>query len=260
MAVEIVSDLEERIRQWTTNHSTKALPEEYIWELIDEVIDDVSDVYDPYYTLGFGTATRSSTEHRINDPRTPTPKVAGVIVNSAQVEAGAVPDNTEYLQMVLFPSGLRRRLDVYYGGLGDGNKLGEIGYDEFRRRQSEDGGGFESGVVGGTPTHYAEYGEAFMLHPAPPFALTITSYGTYRAERISSGGDTNLWITEAPNLLRYGVMEKLLDYNFAEDDMAAVASISRKFKSARTSLLRRTRGSSGKSERSKMRKYGTRRT
>jgi hypothetical protein len=260
MAVENVSDLEDRIREWTTNRSTVALESEYIWDLIDEVIDDLMAEFDPYLSFGFGTVARSSTNHFVDDPRTPTPRVSGSIVTSTQIEAGSVPDNTEYLEYVRWPTGLRRILNSYYGTLSDNNELKLIGYDEILYRRGEDDGGFESGVSGATPTHYAEYGEAFILTPTPPFACTITAYGVYRPALISSGGDTNLWITQEPNFLRYGAMRKLLLFNMAEDDPAGVALIMGEYKTSRDAILNRSKLATYRAKRSKMRKAGTRRT
>ncbi|MHC4302022.1 MAG: phage adaptor protein [Planctomycetota bacterium] len=260
MAVEIVSDLEDRIREWTTNRSTNALSDEYIWDLIDEVIDDIMDEFDPYLSFGGEVVARSSSNHFADESGTPTPSVAGVIVNSTQIEAGSVPDNTEYLEYIPFPAVLRRPLDVYYGNLYDNNRLSLIGYDEFLYRRTEDGGGFATGVVGGTPTHWAEYGEAFLLYPTPPFATTITARGVVRPAKISSGGDTNPWITEQADLLRYGVMRKLLLYNMAEDDVAGVMMINTEYERRESAIRKRSKLATYRAKRSKMRKAGTRRT
>jgi hypothetical protein len=259
MSVETVEDLEDRIREWTTNRSTRTTSSEYIWGLIDEVIDEVMAEFDPYFCFTFGTVTRSSSNHFIGDGA-PTPRSSGVVVTDAQVEAGSVPDNTEYLEYMLFPSGLIRPLDVYYGTLSDNNEIDHIGYDEFLYRRENDEGGFASGVSGSTPTHYTTFGEAFLLLPTPPFSCTISAYGVYRPDRIEGGGNTNRWITKVPDLLRYGVILKLIMYDMAEEDIPGITMLSGAYKRQLDALKKRSRLTTYRTERSRMRKYGTRRT
>jgi hypothetical protein len=254
MAVENVGDLEDRIRTWSTSYSTVALEPEYIWELIDEVIDDVYDNFDPWMGFQYGSQARSATVHFMDNPLVPPPYDGGVLCTDTLVETGIeVPDNSEYLESFPFPVGLRKPLSLYYGTIADDNELTWQGWEEFRQKYK-----FQSGILGGIPLDYTTYGETFLVGNTPPFATTLHVWGVFRPARISSQGTTNLMITEASELLRLGVLSKLVDYNF--EDPARAIAFERRYRSMRSALKARSRNVQNRVHRARSRRAGTTRT
>jgi hypothetical protein len=254
MAVADVSDLEDRIRTWSTNTSVIALDSEYIWELIDEVIDDIYETFDPWMGFKYGTVARSATSHFLDDELTPPAYDGGVLCTDTSVEAGTeVPDNSLYLEYFPFPTGLRKPLQVFYGTLEDDNELLYQGYEEFRLKYK-----FQDGLAGGLPVDYTIFGEAFLVGQTPPFATTLHVFGVYRPDPISSGGDTNLFITKTPELLRWGVLQKLVFYNY--EDPIRAQLFEREYTKMFNKLKTRSKNASRRVHRARSRRYGTTRT
>lgn len=110
-----------------------------------------------------------------------------------------------------------------------------------------------------TPAHWTTYGGAILIGPTPPLVATISIYGVYRPAKITAGTDSNPFVTETEDLLRYGSMEKLILYNYEEDGgrLGVIGTFLRRAKNGITSEgAYRT----GRAHRAKSRRAGARRT
>ena len=250
MAVDVEA-VEDRIRAWSTSHNVAALPPEEIWAMMDDVIDDVMDEFDPWFSFSFGVSERDHNRHMNDSQFMPPARYNGALVNDEDiVDESVVPNNQEFLRAVVIPAGLLRPVDVYAGELYEGRELTWIGYDEFKQTY-----GFTNGFTTDWPTHYTIYGGTFLLGPTPPFDIKIQAFGVYRPTRIVSGGDVNPFVTENDRLLLFGVLNKLVLYNFEEGTRGPV--FEREFKKAKDKLLSRTRLSNIRAHRIKSRRAGT---
>lgn len=250
-----VQAVEDRIRAWSTSLNSAALPSEEVWAMMDDVIDDVMDEFDPWHAFNFGIRERNENDHNNDSQYIPPARVDGILVTDEDIADGTVvPNNQEYLRAVLLPDNLLRPVDVYVGELQDNNRISWIGYDEFMRQYP-----FGSPTqTTPNPSHYTIYGKTFLLGPTPQFDIKVQVFGVYRPQRIASGGDTNAFVEESDRLLLFGVLNKLVEYNFEEDTRGGL--FEREFEKAKRKLLSRTRLSNIRAHRIKSRRAGTRYT
>lgn len=76
---------------------------------------------------------------------------------------------------------------------------------------------------GGTPTHYAEYGDGFYLYPTPSSAATLTLYGTKYVAAPTADTDTNIWTVQAYDLISAHTQATLYREKFRDPDGVARA-------------------------------------
>ena len=246
-------DIVTRIQDWVIDSD---IADSELWALMDEVIDDIMGEFDPWFCFNYGQSVRTKVNHMNDSDLIPPAYEDGVLAVDADIVSGAtVPDNSEYLRAILFPSGLKKPIKVYYGSLSNDVELYYVGWEEFGDRypHNNDGGS------GNDPSIYTLYNETILVAPTPPLTTTLSVYGVYRPTEISANADTNIFITNAASLLRYGAMEKLILYNYEEDSgrFARVSSMRKRAKNGiRSSGRRRTT----RSHRVSTRRAGTTRT
>lgn len=245
----IVSD----VQDWSIDSD---LADSLIWGLMDEVIDDIMGRSDPWFCFNFGSTTRSAANHMNDSDLIPPAYADGVLAVDGDIVSGAtVPDNSDYLNALLIPTGLKKPIKVYYGDTWNQNELKFIGWEEFNERYppNNSGGGVNSA------THYTMYNGTILVGPTPPLAVTLNIYGVYRPTQITANGDSSAWITNADSLLKYGVMRKLILYNY-EEDSNRFAMIDNMYRNAKHALYSDTRHRSHRAHRVTSRRAGTRRT
>lgn len=249
----IVSDIQE----WIIDSD---IEDSLIWGLMDEVIGDIleSDT-DPWFSFNTNSVSRTAANHMNDSDLVPPAYENGVLAVDADIVSGAtVPDNSEYLECILFPDGLKKPIDVYSGAqatLSDNYQLKYIGYEEFRYLYpfNTDGGGVD------VPIHYTMYNDTFLLGPAPTLTASVSVYGVYAPSAITANADSNVFITNASSLLKYGVMRKLIAYNY-EEDSGRFANLNRMYREAKNRISSHSRHRSVRSHRPKSRRAGTWRT
>jgi len=228
-----------------------------VWGLMDEVIDDIIQSHDPWFSFNSAATSKTTANHMNDSDLIPPAYKNGVLAVDADIVSGTtVPDNSEYLEAILFPTGLKKPIAVFYGyPPSDDNELKFIGWDEFRFRypHNTDGGGATS------PSNYTVYNGTILVGATPPLAFSLSVYGVYRPTEISANGDSNEWITNAARLIKYGVMRKLVLYNY-EEDSGRFNMINRMYREAKNALYSDTRHRTVRAHRPKSRRAGTWRT
>lgn len=241
------------IQDWSIDSD---LSSTLVYDLVDEVIDEVMSRHDPWFCFNYGQSARTAVNHMNDSDMIPPAYEDGTLAVDANIASGAtVPDNSEYLRAILFPTGLTKPIDVYYGDMSDDVKLEYIGYEEFNSRYTPntDGGGAD------TPSHYTLFNGTFLVGPTPPLVATLSVYGVYRPARITSGSDSNAWITNAAPLIKYGVMRKLILYNFEEDSNRLVV-VDKMYRDLKNALYSHGANRNRRVHRVKSRRAGTWRT
>jgi hypothetical protein len=242
-----------RIQEWCIDSD---LADAELWALMDEVIDDAMRLGNPWFCFNYAQTARTAVNHMNDSDYIPPAYEGGVLAVDADIASGTtVPDNSEYLNAFEPPIGLRKPIHVYYGTLSDNVELKYIGWEEFQERypHNTDGGGVNDAA------HWTGYGGALLVGPTPPLVATLSIYGVYRPLAISANADVNPFVEEAADLLRYGVMEKLIVYNF-EEDSGRMNAIGRMLKRARNGLISEGAHRTSRAHRAKSRRAGTRRT
>lgn len=250
---DTVGDIVTRIQGWCIDSD---LADAELWALMDEVIDDVMRTKNPWFCFNYAQTARTAANHMNDNDYIPPAYEGGVLAVDADIVSGVtVPDNSEYLRALSPPTGLKKPIKVYYGSLADNVELQYIGYEEFDDRypHNTDGGGVNA------PAHWTYFGGAILVGPAPPLAATLSIYGVYRPLAITANADVNPFVEEAADLLRYGVMEKLILYNF-EEDSGRLNTISAFLKRANNGLISEGKHRTSRAHRAKSRRAGTRRT
>jgi hypothetical protein len=244
----IVSD----IQDWVIDTD---IADSLLWGLMDEVIDNIMDNHDPWFCFNYAQVARTAANHMNDSDIIPPAYEAGVLAVDANIVSGAtVPDNSEYLNALLYPTGLSKPIKVYYGPPTDDVELDYIGWEEFEYRYPHhaDGGG-------NTPSNYTLYNGTILVAPTPSLAVTLSIYGVYRPTEISANADTSEWITNAGQLLKYGVMRKLILYNY-EEDSGRFQMVNRMYRQARLALYSASKHRTHRVRRAKSRRAGTWRT
>jgi len=199
-----------RIQDWIIDAD---ISDAEVWALMDEVIDEVLTTTDPWYCNNYGTTARTAANHMNDSDLIPPAYKDGVLAVDADIADGTtVPDNSEYLRALEYPTGLVRPGMVYYGDLADEVQLEWIGFEEmgYRYPFTTDGGGAE-------PAFWTTYNDTIIVGPTPSLVTALAVFGVYRPAAISANGDSNVFSTYDDRLLRYGVMSKLILYNYEED-------------------------------------------
>ena len=209
---DTAGDIRNRIRNWSTKQSG-AVPDEEIWSIMNEIMDDVTSKYNPWFCKTNGSVTRDSTaaNNFLQSEHIPRPRNGGSYMTQPDFTGGTEPDNVEYLRAMPFPTGLIRPLQVFYGEFEDNVKLKAKQYEPFIKDYPLGGDG------GSDPAYYTTYGETFLLGPTPPFDLTLSVFGTYKPDDITSDADSNVYITHAEELLLFGALDMMVEYGFEED-------------------------------------------
>lgn len=243
-----------RIQNWVIDSD---LTDAELWALMDEVIDDILEKSNPWFCYNFGQSARTAANHMNDSDLIPPAYEDEVLAVDANIVSGAtVPDNSDYLNALLFPTGLIRPIKVYYGPSWDNVELDYIGWEEFMYVYPPHNSG-PSGTS--DPVNWTDYNGTILIAPTPPLTTTISVYGIYRPAEISASGDSNVFTSYAANLLRYGVMRKLIIYNF-EEDGGRFPLIDKKYRDAKNGLITRTKYQAGRAHRARSRRAGTRRT
>jgi len=199
-----------RIQDWIIDSDIEDVE---VWALMDEVIDEVLTTTDPWYCNNYATTARTAANHMNDSDLIPPAYVDGVLAVDANIANGSeVPDNSEYLRALEYPTGLVRPGMVYYGALADEVQLQWIGLEEMNYRYP-----FTVDDSGGEPAYWTSYNDTLIVGPTPSLACTLAVFGVYRPVAISANGDSNVFSTYDDRLLRYGVMNKLILYNYEED-------------------------------------------
>lgn len=79
--------------------------------------------------------------------------------------------------------------------------------------------------AGGTPTRWANYGDAIYLYPTPTGAETLTLFGLKKIAAPALDADDNVWTTEAARLIAARVRMTLFRDIFFDADRANLASV-----------------------------------
>lgn len=74
--------------------------------------------------------------------------------------------------------------------------------------------------VQGQPIDYSYYAETLRLYPIPDGAYPITLEGTKRFATLSAGGDSNVWTTDAADLIKAEAKMDLLENVLKQADLA----------------------------------------
>jgi hypothetical protein len=244
----IVSD----VQDWVIDSD---IADSLLWGLMDEVIDEIMGNHDPWFCFNYAQTARTAANHMNDSDIIPPAYEDGVLAVDADIVSGAtVPDNSEYLNALLYPSGLKKPIKVYYGAPTDDVELDYIGWEEFEFRypHNTDGGG-------NTPAYYTLYNDAILVAPTPSLTCTLSIYGVYRPTAITANADSSEWITNAANVLKYGVMAKLILYNY-EEDSGRFNLVHRMYRSAKNALYSNSKHRTHRIRRAKSRRAGTWRT
>jgi len=250
---DTAGDIVTRIQNWVIDAD---IADEELWSLMDEVIDDAMRPGNPWFCFNYAQTARTKANHMNDSNIIPPAYEDGVLSVDADIESGAtVPDNSEYLRALLFPAGLKKPIKVYYGSLADDVELDYVGWEEFEDRypHNTDGGAVN------VPANYTIYNKTILVGPAPPLAATLSIYGVYRPTKITSNADINVFVTEAEDLLRYGVMGKLIVYNY-EEDSGRFGNISRMYRSAKNGIISEGKHMASRAHRARSQRAGTTRT
>ena len=243
-----------RIQDWIIDAD---IDDDELWALMDEVIDDCLRTSDPWFSFNYAQTARTAVNHMNDSDIIPPAYADGVLAVDADIANGTtVPDNSEYLRAFLFPTGLKKPIKVYFGDLADNVELSYIGWEEFEDKYPHNTDG---GSGSDSATDYSMYNGTLIVGPAPDLTATLSVYGVYKPVAISANGDSNVFISEAADLLRYGVMEKLIVYNY-EEDSGRFARISKMYRDAKNGIKSDTSHRSSRAHRVKSRRAGTRRT
>lgn len=73
----------------------------------------------------------------------------------------------------------------------------------------------------GVPYSYTSYGSQFLLYPIPDAVYTLTYYYTKTYTELAADGDTNVWTTEAEELVRTRAKKLLALHSMHDYEMAA---------------------------------------
>ena len=240
------------IKSWSTN---PGLDDEAVWGLMDEVIDDVMSSFDPWFSFNYAQVARTATNHFNDSGIIPPAYAGGVLAVDADIESGAtVPDNSEYLRAFVFPTGLEKPIKVYYGSLTNNVELDYVGWEEFEDRYPN-----TTSSSGTDPKVWTIYNGAILVGPHPGLTATLSIYGTYRPAAITSNADTNAFIREAAPILRYGVMRKLIIYDY-EEDSGRFPAIERQYMDLCSKLKLKGKYRTHRVKRVTSRRFGTWRT
>lgn len=110
---------------------------------------------------------------------------------------------------VLVPTGFLREVEdphplwYYPSGGGTPRILPKVWYDR---------GVAKYGVQTGEPECYALVGDRYKLFPIPDAGYTLHAFFFQKAAALSSGGDTNAWLSEAPDLYIAATVVKMGTY------------------------------------------------
>ena len=86
----------------------------------------------------------------------------------------------------------------------------------------------QDGSVDGFPRCYAVFKESLRLFPIPEAVYTVTLSYVYRLAALSADGDSNVWTTDAEELIRQGAKRRIaLNYLNSEEIAARVAVMER---------------------------------
>jgi len=244
-------DIVTRVKKWAIDE----VDDEEVWSLMDEVIDDVMSAQDPWFCFNYGQVARTASNNFNDNGEIPPAKQDGSLVTTANIASGsAVPNNIEYLRAIPFPTGLEKPITVYYGDLEDGIELDYISWEEMNSRYP-----FSASSSGDQGKYWSTFGKTFLVGPAPPLAVTLSVYGVYRPTAITANADTNVFIVNADNLLRYGVMDKLIMYNW-EEDAGRWGGIQANYRKQFNQLKMKSKYITHRAKRVKARRAGTWRT
>ena len=242
-----------RIQDWIIDAD---IGDSELWSLMDEVIDDCLRTSNPWFSFNYAQTARTAANHMNDSDLIPPAYEDGVLaVDSDIVDGTTVPDNSEYLRAFLFPSGLKKPIKVYFGDLSDNVELAYIGWEEFEDKYPHN----TSGGDVDTAVDYTLYNGTILIGPAPALTAKLSIYGVYKPTEISANGDSNVFISNAADLLRYGVMEKLIVYNY-EEDSGRFQNIHRMYKRAIDGIKSDTSHRTSRVHRVTSRRAGTRRT
>jgi hypothetical protein len=241
------------IKDWVID---SGIGDSLIWGLMDEVIDDIMENHDPWFCFNYAQTARTAANHMNDSDLIPPAYAGGVLAVDGDIVSGAtVPDNSEYLNALLFPTGLSKPIKVYYGDLADDVELSFISWEEFEDRYPHHTEGGSSDA----PAHYTLYNGTILVAPTPPLVAKLSVYGVYRPTEISANADSSEWITNAARVLKYGAMRKLIIYNY-EEDSGRFNGVNRLYREGKNAMVSHGRHRTMRAHRPKSRRAGTRRT
>lgn len=210
-------ELESRVRTWLSAHNRQKLTPEHIFELMNEAGDVLADMFDLWFLKIWGSVERSASQAFWETQAIPTPRSStGAPLTAAQILAGEVPANTEYLRAVPFPDRLLRPMEVYYGPISGEVELSYLYEDEFKAT-------YPLGeTAGGTPVAYTLSGDSILLGPCPGFEMELNVRGIYRAQALENDDDENEFTKHAQTLIVYAVQNLIIKYNYEEENRAGL--------------------------------------
>jgi hypothetical protein len=81
----------------------------------------------------------------------------------------------------------------------------------------------QNGAITGRPTNWAYFAQKIRPFPIPDAAYTATISAHYRLTELSADGDTNVWTTEAEELIRQRA-KKILAIDITKEPMDSVGA------------------------------------
>ena len=110
----VAGDLEDRVRRWLSSYNTDKLTQDDIFSLMNEAADELVELFDIWFCKIWGSRTRDADNAVWATASIPPPlDSGGAPLSEAQIAAGSVPANVEYLRAVPFPERLRRPSKIY---------------------------------------------------------------------------------------------------------------------------------------------------
>jgi len=214
MTTPNAGDLEDRVRSWLTSYNKQKLTPEDIFGLMNEAGNELVQLFDIWFCKVWGSTVRDA-DSAIWPTRAIPPPVGsnGAPLTAAEIAAGTVPVNVEYLRAVPYPDGLQRPYKAYYGSIQKENELAYLMEDEFEEE-------YDFLSSGNTPEAYALTGDSVLLGSPPGFGVTLWVQGYYLPEQLEEDDDENEFTRHGHTLLVYATQNLIIKYNYEEEARA----------------------------------------
>jgi hypothetical protein len=208
--------LENRIRSWVSAQNRSKLESTEIYELMNEAGEQLVKFFDIWFCKKWGETTRSASNAIWDTGSIPPPRASsGALLSEAQIAAGSVPVNTEYLRALPFPDRLLRPVKVFWGPISNNVELSYLYEDEFYGEYSiADAAGASS------PAAYSHTGDSLLFGPTPGFSATVNVQGFFKPTLLEDDDDENEFTRHGPDLLVYTVQDLLILYQYEEETRA----------------------------------------
>jgi hypothetical protein len=241
-------DLEYRVRNWLSSYNKQKLESQDILDLMNEAGDNLAELFDLWFLFLWGSVTRDA-DNAIWDTRAIPPPLRedGAPLTAAQIAAGAVPVNVEYLRAIPWPEGLCRPKRVYFDTIDKNSEL-----DHGLEQEFENAFGFDSS--GHVPTGYALSGDSILMGKCPGFEVTLWVQGFFKATPLEEENDENEFTRNAHQLLVYATQNLIIKYNYEEEARANL--FKEEYGLALRAALAQTGTTNAQAHQSRFRRFG----